>query len=106
MPTGGIFYFAIRHVLYNQLHDCTAKHYQCFVCVSENFKFPKTLVGNIPTPLCAPQPHFAITASSVWPVPHEASQTRSVVVVCGQDYCFKFFINSIGLTNIHLAVSL
>ena len=39
--------------------DCTAKHYQCFVRVSENQRFPKTLVGNIPTPLCAPQPHFA-----------------------------------------------
>lgn len=32
----------------NWLRICTAKHYQCFVSVSENSQFSKTQVGNIP----------------------------------------------------------
>ena len=43
----------------NGLRICTAKHYQCFVSVSENSQFSKTQVRNIPTPLCAPHPPFA-----------------------------------------------
>ena len=57
-PQGAFFILLFVTYCTISYSDCTAKHYQCFVSVSENCKFPKTLVGNIPTPLCAPQPRF------------------------------------------------
>ena len=52
---GAFFYFAIRHELCKLFNCvCTAKRYQRFVRVSENHRFPKTLVGTSPLPCVRP----------------------------------------------------
>ena len=48
--------------------------------------------------------HIGITRADT---PPRYTERKNIMERYGlKDYCFKFFINSIGLTNIHLAVSL
>ena len=46
--------------------DCTAKHYQCFVRVSENQRFPKTLVGASPHPCVRPNQNKTMPSGGIF----------------------------------------
>ena len=69
------------------LRICAAKHYQCFVTISENHRFPKMEMGEHPhPPVCAPTTLRVCDASGGKPernssregVPHE------VLTKCGR----------------------
>ena len=58
--------------------DWTAKHYQCFVRVSENQRFPKTLVGASQAPVCATD-HTSRLRRFVWRATRTKQLSRSSV---------------------------
>lgn len=54
-PHRGIFYLLFARIAQMDLRICAAKHYQCFVTISENHRFPKMEMGEHPhPPVCAP----------------------------------------------------
>lgn len=54
-PTGVFFHLLCATDCTISFSDCTAKHYQCFVRVSGNLRFPKNTSGEHPhPPVCAP----------------------------------------------------
>ena len=58
-PVGVFFYLVFARTAQINLRICAAKHYQCFVTISENQQISQNGNGGPPIPPCVPQPPFA-----------------------------------------------